>query len=120
MGEETKASVYSGLRSLLHTMGGRGGAEGGWRISPAVKRLCLALAAGATRSGAVETYVTEARLSASQPGGGALAIEMLAALPQEPPPLLLPCDLPPTPKHPSLLTIPSSPPHILPSLLVPK
>ena len=81
MDEGAKASVYEGVRQLVRH---HGFSSAPWhRLSASVKRLCLVLAAAATRSSHNEAFVNEALSIALEPGGAALAIELLAALPQE-------------------------------------
>ena len=78
-----KASIYQGLRDLIARLivPAEPGAYAG--LSAAGKRLCLTLAAAATRSAALEAFTAEAFSIAASAGGAPVAIELLSALPQE-------------------------------------
>lgn len=81
MDDAAKASVYDGVRQLIRQLGL---SSAPWhRLSSGVKRLCLVLAAAATRSSHNEAYMNDVISIASEPGGAPIAIELLTALPQE-------------------------------------
>ena len=90
--DDAKSSLYASVRQAIAQRSTSApsspGGPGAWpKLTAAVKRLCLALAAMAVRSSAVDVYVREALGMASSASGGAIAacaaVELLIALPQE-------------------------------------
>ena len=82
--EGAKAQIYGVLKEVVGKIP-VGAPDGFMRLTAASKQLCLALAAAAVRSGALESFATDALTLAKDPSGkgAAVAIELLIALPQE-------------------------------------